>query len=150
MNETPDNKNLSDLHNAGDMFDKVHDILSKAGYTVNQVTPQVLEQCRRKETNPKKLPKSNSGDKDDQAIPRLTVFSNSKTGLSTEEECRHILRQPVLKEAMRLGLLMTDDQFLIKELDMALRSEMLDIPIKMQIENIVERISEEEYQRRLE
>jgi hypothetical protein len=41
MNETPDNKNLNDLHNAGDIFDKVHDILSKAGYTVNQITPQV-------------------------------------------------------------------------------------------------------------
>jgi hypothetical protein len=63
MNETCDNKNRSDLENAGDIFDKVHDILNKAGYTVNQVTPQALEQCLRKEENPKTLYKGNSSDK---------------------------------------------------------------------------------------
>jgi hypothetical protein len=37
---------------------------------------------------------------------------------------------------------MTDDQFLIKELGMALRKEMLNVPIKMQIANVIEMICE--------
>jgi hypothetical protein len=147
VNEMSPKEQRVAAENSVDAFWSLYEKLNDFGYWITHVSDQKL--MRKQSKGELDLDDElNVGQKDGKRVTVRGFFESfnltARKAFTVDEGLKKKLREPMIREALRLGLVMTDGQFIAKELGQDLLTKTITVfALRAQINNAMELISED-------